>query len=182
MEQMKQTSRRSFLKTVTAGAAATTVAGFPHVARAQTKLTFGLWDHWVPGANDVLKGIVTDWGKGNRVDITIDFITSIGNKLDLTSAAEYRAGAGHDIIAFGTWYGTLYKSKLVNVSDVVETQLSECVPRLQPCGGVPASEPVVLISGIVEFPPIDDGAPMACGTGEGCGPDACPPAGGGETP
>ncbi len=30
--------------------------------------------------------------------------------------------------------------------------------------------------------PIDDGAPMACGTGEGCGPDACPPAGGGETP
>ncbi|MDO8480072.1 MAG: extracellular solute-binding protein [Candidatus Rokubacteria bacterium] len=118
---MEQRTRRDFLKTTATGAAAAAVAGFPHVARAQTKLTFGVWDHWVPGANDVLKGIVMEWGKSNRVDISIDFITSIGNKLDLTSAAEYRAGSGHDIIAFGTWYGTLYKDKLETVSDVVES-------------------------------------------------------------
>ena len=118
---MEQRTRRDFLKTTAAGAAAAAAVGFPHVARAQTKLTFGLWDHWVPGANDVLKGIVMEWGKSNHVDIGIDFITSIGNKLDLTSAAEYRAGSGHDIIAFGTWYGTLYKDKLETVSDVVES-------------------------------------------------------------
>jgi hypothetical protein len=114
-------SRRTVLRTIAAGAAATATGGFPTIARAQTtKLTFGLWDHWVPGANDVLKGIVMDWGKSNRVDITIDFITSIGNKLDLTAAAEYRAGSGHDIIAFGTWNGTLYKDKLETVSDIVD--------------------------------------------------------------
>src|SRR3990172_8009146 len=113
MEQIEQSSRRSFLKTVTAGAAATTLAGAPHVARAQAKLTFGLWDHWVPGANDVLKGIVTD------------FITSIGNKLDLTAAAEYRAGGGHDIITLGTWNPTLYKDKLEPMTDVAESLIKQ---------------------------------------------------------
>ena len=118
---MEQRTRRDFLKTTAAGAAAAAVAGFPHVARAQTKLSFGLWDHWVPGANDVLKGIVADWAKSNKVDISIDFITSIGNKLDLTAAAEYRAGSGHDIITLGTWNPTLYKDKLEPVSDVADT-------------------------------------------------------------
>jgi hypothetical protein len=101
---MQPWTRREFLGTAIAGTAASGVS-FPRVARAQSKLTFGLWDHWVPGANDVLKGIITEWGKSNRVEINIDFITSIGNKLDLTSAAEFRAGAGHDIIAFGTGTG-----------------------------------------------------------------------------
>jgi hypothetical protein len=122
---MEPTSRRNFLKTAAGGAAAATVVGFPHVSRAQTKLTLGLWDHWVPGANDVLKGIIEEWGRANKVEIAIDFITSIGNKLDLTGAAEYRAGAGHDIIAFGTWNGTLYKDKLEPMSDVAETLIKK---------------------------------------------------------
>ena len=109
---MHPTSRRHFLKTTATGVTVAAIAGVPHVARAQTKLTLGLWDHWVPGANDVLRGIVNDWGKANKVDVTIDFITSIGNKLQLTGAAEARAGAGHDIICFSTWDGTFYKDKL----------------------------------------------------------------------
>jgi len=125
---METRTRRDFLKTGAAGAAAASVLGFPHVARAQTKLTFGLWDHWVPGANDVLKGIVTDWGKGNRVDITIDFITSIGNKLQLTGAAESRAGAGHDILAFQTWDGTFYKDKLEPMNDVADAVIKKYGP------------------------------------------------------
>jgi hypothetical protein len=125
---MEQASRRTFLKTAAAGAAAGVLGSMPRVARAQTKLSLGLWDHWVPGANDVLKGMILDWGKANRVDITIDFITSIGNKLDLTAAAEARAGAGHDIIAFGTWNGTLYKDKLVPVSDVAEALIKKYGP------------------------------------------------------
>lgn len=53
-------SRREFLRTVTAGAAVAPVAGFPYVARAQAKLHLGLWDHWVPGANGVLKGMIEE--------------------------------------------------------------------------------------------------------------------------
>lgn len=51
---MTAQTRRNFLRAIAAGAAAASIVGFPHVARAQTKLKFGLWDHWVPGANDVL--------------------------------------------------------------------------------------------------------------------------------
>ncbi len=112
--------RRTFLGTTGAAGAAAALFGFPRIALAQSRLALGLWDHWVPGANDVLKGIILDWGKANKVEISIDFITSIGNKLDLTGAAEYRAQSGHDIIAFGTWNGTLYKDRLETVTDVVE--------------------------------------------------------------
>lgn len=122
---MQPTSRRHFLKTTATGMAVAAVVGVPHVARAQTKLTLGLWDHWVPGANDVLRSIINDWGKANKVDVTIDFITSIGQKLQLTAAAEYRAGAGHDIMAFSTWDGTFYKSKLEPVSDVADTLIKK---------------------------------------------------------
>lgn len=122
---MHPTSRRHFLKTTATGVTMAAIAGVPHVARAQTKLTLGLWDHWVPGANDVLRGIVNDWGKANKVDVTIDFITSIGNKLQLTGAAEARAGAGHDIICFSTWDGTFYKDKLEPVNDVAEALIKQ---------------------------------------------------------
>jgi hypothetical protein len=125
---MEQRTRREFLKTTTAGAAAVSVVGFPYVSRAQTKLTMGLWDHWVPGANDVLKKIVEEWGKANKVDVQIDFITSIGNKLQLTGAAEARAGAGHDLMAFQTWDGTFYKDKLEPMSDVAEALIKKFGP------------------------------------------------------
>ncbi len=113
--------RREFLKTVAAGTAAASVVGFPHVARAQTKLSLGLWDHWVPGANNVLKAIIEEWGKTNKIDVQVDFITSIGNKLQLTGAAESRAGSGHDILAFWRWDGSIYRDKLEPLNDVAET-------------------------------------------------------------
>jgi hypothetical protein len=122
---MPNQTRRAFLRTAALGTAAASVVGVPNVVRAQTKLTFGLWDHWVPGANDVLKSVVTDWGKSSKVDISIDFITSIGNKLDLTAAAEYRAGSGHDIITLGTWNPTLYKDKLEPLSDVADALIKQ---------------------------------------------------------
>src|SRR4030065_72876 len=52
---MEQTSRRQFLKTTAAGAAAAGVVGFPQVSRGAGKLALGLWDHWVPGATAVIK-------------------------------------------------------------------------------------------------------------------------------
>jgi len=125
---MASQARRDFLKTAATGVAAAAAIGFPHVARAQTKLTLGLWDHWVPGANDVLKTIIEDWGKANKVEIVIDFITSIGNKLQLTGAAEYRAGTGHDIMAFSTWDGTFYKDKLEPLNEVAEAVIKRHGP------------------------------------------------------
>lgn len=42
-------------------------------------------------------------GGKEKVDLTIDYITSQGNKNLLTIAAESQARSGHDILAFPTW-------------------------------------------------------------------------------
>ena len=39
----------------------------------------------------------------NRVEVQLDFITSVGNKNLLTIAAEAQARQGHDVLAFPTW-------------------------------------------------------------------------------
>src|SRR4249919_3434815 len=119
MTRVHRITRRRALK-VTAG---TVGAALPlvHVqtASAAGKLTMGLWDHWVPAANPVLKGLVDEWAARNKVDVTIDFIASAGNKLILTQAAEAQARSGHDILAFDQWAAQQYADKLTPVNDTV---------------------------------------------------------------
>jgi ABC-type glycerol-3-phosphate transport system substrate-binding protein len=97
-------SRRDVLKL---GAAAAASAALPlvHVrtARAAGKLSVAFWDHWVPAGNAAMKKQVEAWAKKNSVEVTSDFITSVGNKLLLTSSAEAQAKTGHDIMTFDTW-------------------------------------------------------------------------------
>ena len=45
-------------------------------AGAAGKLNIGFWDHWVPGANDIMKKQVQDWADKNKVQVEADFITS----------------------------------------------------------------------------------------------------------
>ena len=67
-------------------------------AFAAGKLSVGFWDHWVPGANNTLTKLCQEWADKNKVEITIDYITSQGDKLLLTGAAEAQAKlrARHD--------------------------------------------------------------------------------------
>ena len=76
----------------------------------------GIWDHWVPAANPVLRGLVDEWAAKNKVEVTIDFIPSAGNKIVLTQAAEAQAGSGHDILAFDQWNAQQYANKLTPMS------------------------------------------------------------------
>src|SRR6476646_12233562 len=94
-------SRRQVLAT-TSAAAAVSLFPSPYVRRANAagSLSIGLWDHWVPGANDVMAKIIQEWGEKEKVDVKVDFITSQGNKLLLTIAAEAQAKSGHDIMEF----------------------------------------------------------------------------------
>lgn len=114
-------SRRAALT----GAAAATALPLVHVHTASSagKLSLGLWDHWVKETNPVLKGIVDEWGKKNNVEVKIDFITSVGNKMILTQAAEAQARSGHDIISFDQWNLHQYADKLTPVDDAMATLL-----------------------------------------------------------
>ena len=110
-------------RTVLRGAAAATAAGalaapFVHGAFAAGKLSVGFWDHWVPGANDTLTKLCKEWAAKEKVEIKIDYVTSQGDKLMITSAAEAQAKSGHDMITLPIWYGPAHAADLENCDDV----------------------------------------------------------------
>ncbi len=114
----KRITRRQFV----AGAmASTAVLGMPYVSSAQSagKLSVGLWDHWVPGANDASKKVIDAWAAKNKVEVTVDYIPSQGNKNLLTIAAEAQAKAGHDIMAMPTWWPHAQSDLLEPVNDIM---------------------------------------------------------------
>ena len=48
--------------------------------------------------------LVNEWAAKEKVEVSIDYITSQGNKNLLTIAAEGQAKSGHDILAMPTWW------------------------------------------------------------------------------
>ena len=82
---------RRFLAATAAASAATVVAPFVRTSHASGTLNVGFWDHWVPGANDVLISLCNEWVTKEKVDIKIDYITSQGSKIILTIASEAQA-------------------------------------------------------------------------------------------
>src|ERR1700731_1593592 len=99
-------SRRNLLKT--------TALAAPYVRHsyAAGKLTLGVWDHWVPGANDTLTRLCKEWGDKNKVEIQIDYITSQGDKDLLTASAEAQARTGHDIMSHRAWQVAVHRRAL----------------------------------------------------------------------
>ena len=113
-------NRRRFVAGTAAASAAFVAAPFVRGAYAAGKLSVGFWDHWVPGANKATEALVKDWADKEKVEVSMDFITSQGNKLLLTTAAESTAKSGHDVLAFSTWLPARYADQLVPMNDVVE--------------------------------------------------------------
>jgi ABC-type glycerol-3-phosphate transport system substrate-binding protein len=110
---------RRFVSKTAAAASALVAAPFVRGAFAAGKLSIGFWDHWVPGANKAAETVSRAWAEKEKVDLHIDFITSQGNKLILTAAAEAQARSGHDILTLGSWDPALYADKLTPVDDVM---------------------------------------------------------------
>jgi hypothetical protein len=55
------------------------------------RLTVGIWDHWVPGANAASTSLIEKWAAQEMVEVQIDRLTNLGNKLLVTLAAEAQA-------------------------------------------------------------------------------------------
>jgi ABC-type glycerol-3-phosphate transport system substrate-binding protein len=110
-------TRRRVLQT---GAVTATALSLPfgHGAHAAGKLNVAFWDHWVPGANDVMRKLCQEWADKEKVEIKIDFVTSQGDKLMLTAAAEAQARSGHDMITLPLWYAPAQTANLENSDDV----------------------------------------------------------------
>jgi ABC-type glycerol-3-phosphate transport system substrate-binding protein len=111
-------TRRRFMQT-TAASAALISAPFVRSAHAAGSLSFGFWDHWVPGANQATEAIVRAWAEKEKVEVKMDFITSQGNKNLLTIASEAQAKSGHDVLALPTWWPQQHADGLEPVNDLM---------------------------------------------------------------
>jgi hypothetical protein len=128
MSSLRTMTRRGAMKT----AAAATALPLVHIrsAGAAGKLSVAFWDHWVPSGNDILSKQIQAWSDRNKVDVTVDFITSNGFKLTLTAAAEAQSGTGHDALQFGQNQYDLYtySDKLEPVDDAIKAITDEWGP------------------------------------------------------
>jgi len=112
-------SRRTFIASTAALSAVAIAAPYVRRANAAGKLSIGLWDHWVPGGNEATRKLVEEWAEKEKVEVQMDFITSQGRKLLLTTAAEAQARSGHDILAFSTWLPAEHAERLEPVDDIM---------------------------------------------------------------
>jgi ABC-type glycerol-3-phosphate transport system substrate-binding protein len=115
----RKLSRRQFVGAAAATSAALITAPYVRGAYAAGKLSIGFWDHWVPGANKTSTALVNEWAEKEKVNVQIDYITSQGNKLILTVAAEAQAKSGHDILAMATWWPHANAELLEPVNDIM---------------------------------------------------------------
>ncbi|MCA3387005.1 MAG: extracellular solute-binding protein [Roseomonas sp.] len=104
-----------------AGVAAAGVLAAPmvHAQGTAGTLRCGFWDHWVPAGNGILRELCAEWGQRNRVNVQVDFITSVGNQNLLTIAAQAQSRSGHDILSFPTWEPASKAELLEPVDDVM---------------------------------------------------------------
>ena len=112
-------TRRSLLKSAALGSAAAIAAPYVKDSYAAGSLSLGVWDHWVPGANNTLTKLCNEWGAKNNCEVKIDYITSQGEKDKLTAAAEAQAGTGHDIMSHRDWNIRIHQNVLEPLDDLV---------------------------------------------------------------
>ena len=81
----KVQARRKFIRRSAQVSAAVIAAPYVRTSHAAGSLSVGLWDHWVPGANQASTDLIKEWGEKEKVEVKIDYITSQGNKILLTT-------------------------------------------------------------------------------------------------
>src|SRR5438046_10319333 len=119
-------SRRGFLKATGAGVAGGTLAAMLDARQAPaqikgTTLRILQWSHFIPAYDTWFDSKLTkEWGDQNGVKVRVDHIPHL--ELPARMAAEYAAGAGHDIIMNGSSIVTrLYYKSLADVSDIYDS-------------------------------------------------------------
>src|ERR1700730_12691822 len=124
-------SRRSLLKTTGLATAGVLSAPYVRHSYAAGKLALGVWDHWVPGANNTLTRLCNEWGEKNKVEFKIDYITSQGDKDLLTASAEAQARTGHDIMSHRAWQISVHRRVLEPLDDVANSLIKTYAPISQ---------------------------------------------------
>jgi len=121
----RRLSRRQFVAATAATSAALITAPYVRGAYAAGKLSMGIWDHWVPGANKASTDLINEWAAKEKVEVSVDYITSQGRKDILTIAAEAQAKSGHDVLQMPTWWPHAYAESIEPVNDIMEPLIKQ---------------------------------------------------------
>src|SRR5919197_6659236 len=117
-------TRRSFVKVTGAGVAGASLLAMLAARQAPaqlkgTSLRALLWSHFVPAYDTWLDDFAKKWGEKNGVKVRMDHIPHL--ELPARYAAEFAAGAGHDLIYFvGQILTGQYHKNLVDISDIAD--------------------------------------------------------------
>ncbi len=121
----RKLSRRQFVAATALSSVALITAPYVRGAYAAGKLSIGFWDHWVPGANKASTDLVNEWAEKEKVEVSIDYITSQSNKLLVTIEAEAQSKSGHDILPQATWLPHAHAELLEPVNDIMEPLIKQ---------------------------------------------------------
>src|SRR3954452_22558852 len=116
-------TRRRLLQT-TAVATGELALPFVHGAHAAGKLSAFFWDHPVPSVPPAMRKLCEAWAAKEKIDLQLDFVSTNGDKILLTLAAEGQARSGHDVVTIPSWYVSGQAERLEPVDDLV-AQLAE---------------------------------------------------------
>jgi len=118
-------NRRKFLATAGAGVAGSSLLTMLDAKQAPaqikgTTLRILQWSHFIPAYDTWFDSKLTkEWGDQNGVKVRVDHIPHL--ELPARMAAEYAAGAGHDIIMNGSSILTrLYYKSLADLTDIYD--------------------------------------------------------------
>ena len=111
-------TRRRLLQT-TAVATGALALPFVHGAHAAGKLSAFFWDHPVPSVPPAMRKLCEAWAAKEKVDLQLDFVSTNGDKILLTVAAEGQARSGHDIATIPSWYVSGQVDRLEPVDDLI---------------------------------------------------------------
>ena len=138
-------NRRKFLATAGAGVAGGSLLTMLDARQAPaqikgTTLRILQWSHFIPAYDAWYDKFADEWGNKNGVKVRVDHIPHL--EIPARMAAEYAAGAGHDIIYNGSSILTrLYYKSLVDLTDVSDA-------RGKKYGGwIPAAKSLVEVEG-----------------------------------
>src|SRR5256885_16089622 len=139
-------NRRKFLTVAGAGVAGGSLLTMLEArwARARNRgptLRTRRWSHFIPAYDAWFDNVfVKEWGEKNGVKVRVDHIPHL--ELPARMAAEFAAGAGHDIIHNGSSILTrLYYKSLVDISDVYDAAGKKLG------GWIPTAGPLVQVEG-----------------------------------
>jgi multiple sugar transport system substrate-binding protein len=138
-------NRRKFLATAGAGVAGSSLLTMLDARQAPaqikgTTLRILQWSHFIPAYDTWYDKFAKEWGDKNGVKVRVDHIPHLD--IPARMAAEFAAGAGHDIIYNGSSILTrLYYKSLVDLTDVADASAKKYG------GWIPAAKSLVEVEG-----------------------------------